>query len=273
MPADVMGQMVSFAAEIDPDSKFHRYAWIKARRNDTVKAIAARRGHPELAAEILKLNKGRDVLVHPKRKAHQKVHHVPKLTMVTQKLRGGVSIRLPGNLIAGEVVNVHAGDQPPVVRDGYAKYDTVDRPNRIGINRFLGYNPIVVDIPIQFESYSDQVGHAIERDIQKLERFAGRGDYPGAANGPPAVLRITTTDAGGSHVPLFPLPYQNSNQNKNAPLFRISAIAWDQAALRNDLGYRVRQGATVTVTQYTPLRFVVRSVAQRTLNQPGKSHA
>jgi len=284
MATDWIGQSITFAAEIDPDANYNRFIWIRAQgTKDTVKAIAARRGHPEMATDILALNKGRDVLVHPK---PQRVHSnkspgkgwvgvgggwwqkqtgpVPRLSTVTQILRQNVAMMLPGIMSPGETLSVHAGNEPPIVKKGYANYDTVTVPGRVGINRFLGYDPIEMDIAVQFENYRDQVGSVIETNIQTLERFAGRGDYPGAGFGPPAVIRVSVTDNVGNIVPLLPPDYQWSAQHTQAPLFRISNIAWDQGALRNDNGYRIRQGATITIKQYTPLVFVVRSVAQRT---------
>ena len=271
MPRDSIGQLITFASEIDPDASYTKYIWVRARKGDTVRAIAARRGHPELAAAILALNKGADVLPHPKRKPGQKVPPVPTLRTITQVLRANAPIRLPGTLQAGEVLSVHAGDNPPTIKTGYAKYDVVDVPGRTGISRFLGYDPIAIDIPIQFENYTGNNGTVIEQNIQTLERFAGRGDYPGAAFGPPAVIRISVTDSQGNIVPLLPPNYQWSAKNTSAPLFRISAISWDAGALRTRDGYRIRQTATVTVTQYTPLVFVVRSVAQRTATIPSKT--
>lgn len=272
MPSDWLGQEITFAAEVDPDAHYSRYVWVRARKGDTIHAIAARRGHPELAADILKLNKGADVLPHPKRKPHHKAPPIPKLHTIKQVLRANAAIRLPGIMKTGEFLNVHAGENPPTVTAGYAKYDTVDVPGRLGISRFLGYDPIAISIPIQFEGYTvPGAGAVIERDIQVLERLAGRGDYPGAALGPPAVVRVSATDSHGNIVALLPPDYQWSHAHQNAPLFRISGIAWEASALRTSTGNRVRQSATVTVTQYTPLQFVKRSVAQRTATIPSKT--
>ncbi len=62
MPRDTIGQLITFASEIDPDASYSKYVWIRARAGDTIAAIAARRGHPELAVDIVALNKGADVL-------------------------------------------------------------------------------------------------------------------------------------------------------------------------------------------------------------------
>jgi hypothetical protein len=271
MPLGRIGQLITFAAEIDPDSTYTRYVWIRANKGDTLLKIAARRGHPELAADLLVLNKGRDVLVHPKRVPGHKVKPVPKLRATTNTLRAGASLRMPGIMKAGEVLSVQAGNEAPTVKSGYAKYDIVAIPGRVGVNRFLGYDPLAIDVPIQFEQYTTQAGDGVEADIQKLERFAGRGDYPGAADGPPAVLRVSVTDNLGHIVPLIPPDYQWSRQHQHAPLWRISGIAWDAGSLRTVSGYRVRQTATVTITQYTPLVFVKRSVAQRTATIKSRS--
>lgn len=271
---DWMGQYISFAAELDPDANYSQYIWVRAQgKADTIRKIAARRGHPEWAQDILTLNKGRDVLPHPKRKPHTKTPPIPKLRAITQVLRPNVTIRLPGTMKQGEYLNVHAGDKPPHITAGYAKYEVVDVPGRVGLNKFDGYDPISIDIPIQFENYAAAEGGVIETNIQILERMAGRGDYPGAAYGPPAVIRVSATDTAGNIVPLLPPNYQWSPQNQSAPLFRISGIDWDDNPLRNATGYRIRQAATVTIAQYTPLVFITRSVTQRAKAKPKKKAA
>jgi hypothetical protein len=73
------------------------------------------------------------------------------------------------------------------------------------------------------------------------------------------------------------MAYQWSQQNQNAPQFRVTNLAWEDSAdtSRNDAGYRVRQKATVTLTQYTPLVFVSRSLTQRAKSagkKPGAKH-
>ena len=251
MPVDVYGQQITFAPEQDPDQHYTRYVFVRAHKGDTIRKIAARAGHPELVHEILLLN----------RKVKLKNGH--HLRSATQVLKTNTLIRLPGTLKKGAAFSVLCGAERPIVKDGYAMYDIVERPGRVGINRFKGYNPISMDIAVQFEGFAHDDGPAIERKIAALERMAGRGDFRGAADGPPAVVRISVTDNNGNVVPLIPPNYQWSPKNPTAPLYRISGIAWDAGAQSDARGYRTRQTATVTVTQYTPLTVVKRSASQR----------
>ena len=274
MPSNWIGQQITFAAVHDPDSTYSTKAyWIRAGHGDTLKKIAARYGHPELADDLLSRNKGRDVLAHPKRHPHQSTPRSPRLRSVMQTLARNAPVQLPGTMQAGEVLNVTAGDSAPTVTAGYAKYDIVDRNGRVGINRFLGYDPIALDIPVQFEDFVNNRGGTIEVAIKTLERFAGRGDYPGASVGPPAVIRVSATDKHGNVVPLIPANYQWTEQHQSGPLFRVSAIAWDTSPLRNRRGLRIRQAATVSITQYTPVHFVERSVSKRAQTPPSKTKA
>jgi hypothetical protein len=262
---DRIGQFVNFASVLDPDATYSRFAWIRAQRGDTVRKIAARRSQPEMALTILNLNLGADVLVHKKPRPHQKRAPVPKLRSITQTLRAGAPLKLPGTMSAQYQLSVHAGDEPPTVKKGYAAFSEVAVQGRVGISRFDGYPPIAIDIPIQFEGVgSPGAGGVIEANIAILERMAGRGDYPGAAYGPPAVIVVTSTDNAGNPIPLIPFPYQWSPQHQNAMQFRVTNLTWGPGALRDDQGRRIRQAATVEITQYTPLMVVVRSVAQRT---------
>jgi hypothetical protein len=283
MPTTNLGQLITFASVLDPDAHYAAFVWIRAKHGDTLARIARRRGHPEWAPQILKLNLGRDVLPHPKRRPHHPAPPIPKLRNIKQRLRTNARIKLPGTMGPGYECQVLAGDNPPTVTSGYAKFDTVDVSGRIGINRFLGYDPLELTVPIQFQGFVGDPknrapgnlpdgGGSIDQRITILERMAGRGDFPGAGQGPPAVIKVTVTDntTKASLVPLIPLNLQAMN-------WRITAIAWDANALRNDLGRRVVQTATITLTQYTPTQYVQRSLAQRTrskaqhaTNQAGK---
>lgn len=248
MPQNELGQLITFAVEISADETFSAYIWLRAKRGDTPRKIAARRGHPEEGKTIAKLNKLRSEWV---------------------KIKPGKRIRIPGTLKQGDSFNVLPQDMArPVVADGYATYQTVNRPGRIGVNQFMGYNPLQLTVPIQFERANGHYGDDIETDIAKLERMAGRGSFKGAASGPPSVIRISVTDAYGKIVPLVAPNYQWSPQNPSAPLWRIggssgAGIDWDASPTSNGVGKRIRQLATVTLTQYTPIVLAERSATKR----------
>lgn len=252
MPSSTFGQLVTFASQLDPDQKYTQYVYVRAQKGDTIKKIAGRRGHPELVATILGLNK------------RVRLANGHYLRSATQVLKTNQLVRIPGTLSNQDSFSVLCGDERPIVKDGYALYDTVDRRGRVGLNRFLGYHPIEIDISVQFENYADgSAGASLEAQIAMLERMAGRGAYGGAADGPPAVVRVSITDNSGNIVPLIPLNYQWSPKNPAAPLYRIGAIAWGAGALSDPQGRRVRQSAVVTIKQYTPLTVVKRSATQR----------
>lgn len=249
MPKASLGQLITFAVEKDADRKAPDYIWVKVNVRDTIKKIAARRGHPEDARRIAKLNHVRSVnkiLLHkPHKKGDKK------------------KIRVPGTLRVSDRFHVLAGNEPPRITGGYQKLETVDRPGRTGLTHFVGYDPITMEVPIRFEGFMDRDGPGIEDRIAMLERMAGRGNFKGASSGPAPILRLSTTDNAGKVVPLIPPNFQWSTQNPAAPLWRIAGIEWDANPIRDNNGNRIRQEGVVTVQQHTKVSLEVRSVTTR----------
>jgi hypothetical protein len=226
---------------------------------DTIRAIAARRGHPELVRQIADRNNVRSITT--------VLRHRPK------KKRDLHRIRVPGKLRGDLSFHVLPQDnRPPQITNGYAKFDTLERPLRRGLTVFQGYDPMEMTIPIQFEEliraskgdeaddYAELTGGAlyaptkklyIEDDIQLLERMAGRGRFGGNAVGPPPIVHISTTTDGGRVVPLIPANYQGPTKGSGGILWRIKGIEWDDGAIRDKDGTRLRQLATVTVQEHT----------------------
>lgn len=222
------------------------------RKGDTIAKIAADRGHRDLARVIADENSVRSV-------------------NSVFSGRGKKRIKVPGILRQSWSFHVLAGDNPPRIVDGYAKLTTVDRPERVGLTVFEGYNPVVMEVPVRFESSrGSNRGMDIEADIALLERMAGRG-MGADAIGPPPVVKVTVTN-GASVVPLIPHNYQRSDQNKSGPLWRIANIEWDDSTgsgvLRNHAGNRVRQLAVVTLHQHTKLNLLSRSATVRARSKP-----
>jgi hypothetical protein len=280
MPTEWRGQMITFAIEVDEDlDKRLKGRWVKigVRRGDTVRKICARRGHPEDVKAVVKRNRhqkhrrairsGRTLLRHYEKPRPAK-YTKPEWRKILKKDRHFLLV--PPEMRMGLQLSVLAGDTPPKPTNGYAKFDTIDRPERTGLTRFVGYDPFTIEVPIQFEAWTDQGGRVqgfegeeIERKILLLERMAGRGDaYGGAGVGPPPVVRISATDAQGHVVPLISSMFQWTPQS-NAPLWRIAGIDWDDDALRSGSGNRVRQKATVSLQQHTRLKLATRSARVR----------
>lgn len=247
MPRTTLGQQISFGIAVDPDSAPSDWVWIHVKKGDTIASIAALHANPLAARTIADENGIRSVYSKFSGHAH-----------------GKQKIKVPGELADGNYFNVLAGDQPPRITDGYAKIGTVDRPEQTGLTTFEGYNPITMEVPIRFEGFHDGEGMDIERDIALLERMAGRGNFPGAATGPPPIIRVTTTDGSprGKTVPLIPASYQQTRENTQGPLWLISGIDWDPDPIRNSAGNRIRQLATVTLQQRTRATLLT-SVAAR----------
>jgi hypothetical protein len=227
-----LGQTIMF--EMEDVSRGEQWvpAQVTAARN-SVSKITAFHGIRTRAREVAERNK---------------IHSVySKLTRAT--------ITIPKPLkIAGGRLEVLAGQTPPRIVEGYAKYDIVDRPSRAGLTHFVGYDPIVMEVPVWFEWSSlspggEPEGDGVEDAIAMLERMGGRGIGSTSAVGRPGRVRVTT-ERNGSPVPLIPASYQPGRQNPNPPAWVVSGIDWDDAPWRNKAGNRIRQFATVTLTQY-----------------------
>jgi hypothetical protein len=146
------------------------------------------------------------------------------------------------------------GDSAPTVTGGYGKWNTIDRPRRTGLTVFAGYDPITMDIPVRFEAYlGEKSGFDVENDIQALEYLAGRGVK--AANSQkdktPPYVAISSFNAAGSTVYVLGNNYTfDDDDNPNPPNWVITGVQWDGDVLFNRNGRRLRQTATITLTQY-----------------------
>lgn len=218
----------------------------------TIKKIAARRGHPELAKRIADLN---------------------NIRSITQKLKIGRRLRLPGTLEQQMSFDVYPQDlKRPLIKDGYAMFTQAARFGEKSITQFTGYNALAMDVYIQFEAWQQQDGSDIEDKIRKLERMAGRGPgFAGAASGPPAVVRLSVTDAKGSVVPLIPLSWQWSPGAAQGLLWVIEGIDWDDGALSDSKGQRIRASATVHMREFTDVNLTTTAVQRHKRKQNPKT--
>lgn len=158
--------------------------------------------------------------------------------------------------------DVLAGDTPPTITGGYAKWQTIDRPLRRGVTVFQGYDPPTMSVAIRFMRFDANGswltdtpnGLLIEEGVEILEFMAG---WPGR-EGPPMLVWLSTYDGRGNAIPLIPFNWQPaSSPNVPAQLqgtdqpWVITGLEWDQNPLRNHDGYRTKQDATVTVQRFS----------------------
>jgi hypothetical protein len=241
-----IGQTINWAIETSPLTD-KSYSWATVTKTtDSCRKLAAHYGHPELARSIAALN---------------------GLSNAGFKLKIGRRIKIPTALKAGKNFSCYADDQPPTITDGYALLQVVDRPANIGYDQFYGYNPIAMDVPIQFIAYTGlSTSLEVENAISLLEGMAGRGPNSNAGNGPPPTLRLSTTDKNGVVVPLIPANWQWTAKSASGILWRINTITWgtDPKSVRRDAGgYRTLQKAVVNVWQSTTFKALTESVADR----------
>jgi hypothetical protein len=259
MPANAIGQLITFAVEKDEDRRFRGWRVEKVQFGDTVRKIASRLGHPEDVEAIKKENGIRSATTNL------------RLTLAQRKALKAAGKKLPKNW---QEIRVPGADRPdlvfhvlpqdgkrPQIVGGYAKFSVVDRPERVGLSRFDGYDPLVMEVYVHFEAF-DASPAEVERDIALLERMAGRGAFAGAGVGKPPVIRVSARDRYGNPSPLIADNYQQTATNEAAPLWRVSGISWGDAY--GDRQGRQRQLATVTLTQHTRTSVATRSVAVRT---------
>jgi hypothetical protein len=166
-------------------------------------------------------------------------------------------IQFAGSLVSGarsvaHAFSVLAGDGSPTVTGGGAKVAIVDRPQRVGLTVVSGYDPLTLDIPIMFDAMaatSPRTPQDIESDIRKLEWMTGRGllyngEIGSPGQGDPPLVRVFTANARGDRTPLVPVQYQTDNL-----YWLVSNVQWDANPDRAPSGYRLRQKATVTLTE------------------------
>lgn len=157
---------------------------------------------------------------------------------------------------------VLAGETAPIITGGWPKVNVISRPRRLGYTVAAGYDPITMDVPVQFERVvrnppinghvQFSITRSIERDVERLEWMAGRGKlyrhhHGRAAEGDPPLVSVASYDGGGQVVNLIP-------PNARGILYTITNIAYDGSsagAIRDTAGDLTRQKAMITLQQWS----------------------
>jgi hypothetical protein len=144
----------------------------------------------------------------------------------------------------------------PTVTGGFAKWNIVGRPQRVGFTVIDGYDPVTMTVPVMFDAVTydplstANTGAELERDIQILEWLGGRGKLyasgggvgaPGQGDSP--LVSVASVNSQGIETNLIPPNCRDIN-------WVVTGIDYDTGPLRNGAGDRVRQLVTVTLTQH-----------------------
>jgi len=248
MPVSPYGQLLTFATltETRQQDRFRQWVWYNVKVGDTVRKIAARLKTPEDAKRIAEENGIKSV----------------KLPLRYKKIKGKkprkgqfLRIKVPGTIKSTSVsgsFDVLAGDTAPVIIGGYGKFSVVDRPDRVGMTAFNGYDPITVEVPVRFAAIVSGSSQRVEADIALLEVMAG---LTIRRVGPPPPISVLAYNASGIAVPLLPV--------NRWVRWRVSGLVWDSEPLRDRSARRTTQLATVTLQEDTTVPFATRSVTAR----------
>jgi hypothetical protein len=145
---------------------------------------------------------------------------------------------------------VLAGDGAPTRIAGGPKIAVLDRSGRVGYTVSTGYDPIVMAVPILFDAVMRTANREdIENNILKLEWMHGHDPNPpsGEIKGEPPYVEVFTTDSNGRTIPLVPKQFQSEPGRSRQ--WWITHIDWDRNPDRDSGGARIRQAATVELTE------------------------
>ena len=157
-----------------------------------------------------------------------------------------------GHTQSGErrVVVVLAGEGAPTVTGGWVKVAKVPRFQRVAFTVPEGYEPIEMSIPVQFEAVRlTKERKDLENDILNMEWMAGRTPNPreGEVKGEPPYVEAYAVNTEGRQIPLIPRQYQG--EPGRSKQWYMTNIQFDPNPLRDTGGARLRQKATITLTE------------------------
>ena len=149
-----------------------------------------------------------------------------------------------------QVVVCMAGEGAPTVTGGWVKVAKVPRFQRVAFTIPEGYEPIELSIPILFAAtLRTKEPRNLEADIKNLEWMAGRTPNPpeGETKGEPPFVEVYTVNNAGRQIPLVPLQFQGEPGQSRQ--YYLTNISFDPNPERHTTGARIKQAATVTLTE------------------------
>ena len=150
------------------------------------------------------------------------------------------------------------GDNPPNITGGYANWTTYKIPLGRALTVFSHYDPTTMVVEVRFGRWDANRGWLTSDGQNKpVHRWDGSGnteddiaslEWMGGSNfhhGPSPAVYVYSHSAGGGDTGLIPEQYRNMP-------WIITGLQWN-LAWRNPNGWRTRQDATITLTNYLNL--------------------
>jgi hypothetical protein len=75
----------------------------------------------------------------------------------------------------GSVVRVLRGPDPPKMTGGAGGWQIINRPRRVGITQWTGFEPYQMEVPVFFDGWHAQ--ESVEDDIRRLNQMQLGSDY------------------------------------------------------------------------------------------------
>jgi nucleoid-associated protein YgaU len=119
--------------------------------------------------------------------------------------------------------------------EGWAKYETIDRPKRTGATQFTGRDPYVMTVPVLFDGLQD---HNPQED--EIRRLIGMSVPPKDLTTPPSV-KVSGGTPGDNHT------------------WKIQGLAFGDNVIWGFVGgvaVRFRQDCVITLLQWVPVDLV-----------------
>ena len=206
----------------------------------------------------------RRVVKHSTAKPHRK----PRPRGVTERQWRELQARLPAgfankpqviNFVAHRgtesvgPISVLAGEQAPVVKGGWPKIAKVPRFQRVALTIPEGWEPMELELSVLFDNVREtKEQRDLEADIAALEWMAGRQPNPpaGEVRGEPPYVEVYAVDNQGNAASLIPLHYSSAVEyGGRTKQWWLTGITFDPGALRDSIGRRERQKATINLTE------------------------
>ncbi len=120
------------------------------------------------------------------------------------------------------------GENPPQITGGYGGWTKVSRPRKRSLTEWDGVDQVEMLVPLLFDGFPDDT---VEFDCGRLEQLSGIVLTPVGGRGEPPVLRV-----------IGAVPADRD--------WVVETLEWTDPVIYHEDGFRVRQGANVTLLEY-----------------------